>query len=121
MLRRALLPCLLVLLAAPAASASAPVAAAAKTCSIKGKERRLGTTYVFTLKASGTSCGAAQGVVKAFHACRHKHGKAGKCSSKVMGYRCKESRFDKIATQYSARVTCTKSRARVKHAYQQNT
>lgn len=123
MLSRVLLPCLLVLLAAPAALADGPVATAAKTCSIKGKERRLGTTYVFsgTLKASGTSCGAAENVVKAFHACRHKHGKAGECSKRVKGYRCRETRFDKIPTQYSARVSCTKSGARVKHAYQQNT
>ena len=121
MLRRALVPCLLVLLAVPVAAQAAPTATAAKTCNISGKERSLGTSYVLSLKASGTSCGKAQKLVKAFHACRHENGKAGRCSRRVKGYRCSEQRLNKIKTQYDSKVSCKDGGKRVSHTYTQFT
>ena len=90
-------------LAASLALPAGPAAAASyKTCSVKGKERKLGTTYVTKLRARGTSCRNAEGVVKAFHACRHKKGKAGRCTSKVKGYKCTDKRESVMALSYTA-------------------
>ena len=52
--------------AAPPAAAGEPVAQASSKCNIRGKERRLGTTYVTSLTASGVSCSSAERLVKAF-------------------------------------------------------
>jgi len=110
-------------LAAPL-SASAdhwPTATAAKTCDIGSVERKLGPTYVTSLTATGTSCGAAKRLVKAFHACRKAHGGVkGHCTNSVQGYRCKERRST-IPTQFSSKVTCTKSGSKVVHTYTQFT
>ena len=98
-------------------------AAAAKSCHLSAyQQRHLGTSYVLTLKVKQVGCSKAKKVVKAFHACRHEHGKAGKCSRKVSGgWKCTESRFDKIPTQYDANVTCKKGSARIWHTYTQFT
>jgi hypothetical protein len=96
-------------------------ASAAKTCDISGKERKLGVTYVLKLKVRQVSCAKAQKVVKAFHKCRHAHGKAGKCGHRVLGFKCTEHRFDKISTQYDSNVTCKNGTARVWHTYTQFT
>jgi ribosomal protein S14 len=125
MLRRALLPCLVVLLAMAATAGARPVAHAAKSCSLSSAEHggskpsTLGTTYVLSLSARHVSCGKAKGVVKAFHACRHKHGKAGHCGS-VKGYKCSENRT-KGVTQYDSTATCKKGRKKVVHQYTQRT
>jgi hypothetical protein len=104
-------------LLAPSASATEPVATASKSCSV-GNSRGYGTTYVLSIKVSGTSCRAGRSVIRAFHDCRP--GKSGKCGH-VKGYSCSEKRFDKIRTQYSSRVTCRKGGKTVKHTYQQFT
>jgi hypothetical protein len=104
-------------LLAPSASATEPVATASKSCSV-GNSRGYGTTYVLSIKVSGTSCRAGRSVIRAFHDCRR--GKSGKCGH-VKGYSCSEKRFDKIRTQYSSRVTCRKGGKTVKHTYQQFT
>jgi hypothetical protein len=110
----------LTLVAALASTASAadPGATASKSCRV-GNTRSYGTTYVLSLSVSHTSCGAGRSVVRAFHACRP--GKAGYCHRRVLGYSCSERRFDKIRTQYSARVTCRSGSRVVKHTYQQFT
>jgi hypothetical protein len=109
---------LVVALAALASTASASTAAASKSCSV-GNTRGYGTSYVLSISVSHTSCGAGRSVVRAFHACRP--GKAGYCHRRVLGYSCSERRFDKIRTQYSARVTCRSGSRVVKHTYQQFT
>jgi hypothetical protein len=108
-------------LAIVVALGTADAFAAKRTCDISGKERKLGVTYVISLKVQKVSCGKAEKVVKAFHKCRHAHGKAGKCSHRVKGFKCSEHRFDKISTQYDANVTCKDGRARVWHTYTQFT
>jgi hypothetical protein len=93
--------------------------ASARTCDISGKERKLGTTYVTSLKATGVSCASAEKFVKAFHKCRHRHGKAGRCA-RLSGYRCTERR-ESIPTQYDSKATCTNGHRRIVQVYTQNT
>jgi hypothetical protein len=115
--------CLAALLAACAAaltstaSAASPDATAAKGCSV-GDSRSYGTTYVLKISVSGTSCRSGKRLIRAFHECRP--GKSGRCS-RVKRYDCSESRFDRISTQYSSRVTCKRGDRVVKHTYQQFT
>lgn len=108
-----------------AALAIAPAgsAAAATKCSVKGKEQKLGTTYVTTLKVTGVSCATGESVVKAFHACRHKKGVAGRCATKVKGYSCTEKRPAALKgpVSYDGDVTCKRGTKRVVFHYQQNT
>jgi len=121
MLRRALIACLLVLSVLPVAATARPHAYAAKTCDISGQQRKLGTSYVLSLKSRRVSCPKAKRTVKAFHSCRHKNGKAGRCRGRVRGFRCSEKRLSASSIQYDARVTCKRGSKRVKHTYTQNT
>jgi hypothetical protein len=108
-------------LAATAAVDDGPVAVAAATCSLKGKERSLGPTYVTALSTTGVSCATGQRVVRAYYRCRVRiGGKKGRCTSRVEGFRCTETR-ESIPTQFDARVRCTKGRDRVNHSYTQFT
>jgi hypothetical protein len=110
--------------AVPSASGSAarPVAAAASTCKISGKEESLGPTYVTSVGVSGgASCRQAERLVRAFYRCRIKQGGvAGHCSG-VEGFRCTENRYAKIAVQYDSHVLCTHGRERIRHDYTQFT
>jgi hypothetical protein len=101
---------------------AAPATPASTGCQ-KGKERTLGATYVTKLTTRGTSCATGRTVVKAFHACRKKHGVTGRCTSKVKGYSCTEKRPAalKIPTQFTGRVTCKSGSKRVIQEYQQDT
>ena len=101
------------------AAVAAPHAGTAGTCSIRGVERKLGPTYVTSLKATGTTCGSAKRLVKAFHACRKQNGgKKGYCRRSVNGYRCSEKRGG-IATEITGKVTCRNGSATVIHTYTQ--
>ncbi len=110
--------------AIPSASGSAaqPIARAASTCNISGKEESLGPTYVTYLGVSGgASCRQAERLVRAFYQCRIKHGGVtGHCSG-VEGFRCSENRYAKIAVQYDSHVLCTRGRERIRHDYTQFT
>jgi hypothetical protein len=106
---------LLTLLALAPAAVADTRADAAKSCRV-GDSRSYNTTYVLSISVSGTRCRPARKVIRAFHACRP--GKSGRCDG-VLDYSCSESRFDKIRTQYSGRVTCTKGGKTVKHTYTQ--
>jgi hypothetical protein len=97
--------------------------AATKSCHLSTYEQRhLGATYVTKVKVKKVSCGKAKKVIKAYHACRHEHGKAGKCSRKVAGgWKCSDKRFDQIPIQYDANTTCKKGTARIFSKYEQFT
>ncbi|HWK29704.1 MAG TPA: hypothetical protein VNS09_24270 [Solirubrobacter sp.] len=110
---------LLLLTAIAAALTQAGPAHAASTCDISGKERKLGATYVTSVKATGVTCKSALSLVKAFHQCRRQHGVAGHCA-KVRGYRCSERR-DAIETQFDSRATCSSGKRKVAFTYTQNT
>jgi hypothetical protein len=110
-----------VLVAAPSYAAPASPRAVT-TCDVKRDGRKLGTTYVTSLKTTRVSCAKAKAVVKAFNGCRRAHGGAdGTCSSSVQGFRCAERRGAAIPTQYSSRVTCRSAARRVQFAYTQFT
>jgi hypothetical protein len=97
-------------------------AASSTTCDVRKDGRKLGTTYVTSLKVSHLSCASAKRLVKAFHACRRANGGVkGHCEKRVSGYRCTERRGDTIPTQYSAKVTCTRSPRSVRFTYTQYT
>lgn len=111
--------------AATAAALAAPASAgAATTCKLSLKTARsMGPTYVTLMKVTGTSCSNGIKVTKAFHKCRLKKGKKGRCTTKVLGYSCTERRpsSESIPTQFTGYVTCKKGGARITHTYQQNT
>jgi hypothetical protein len=97
-------------------------AASSTTCDVRKDGRKLGTTYVTSLKVSHVSCASAKKLVKAFHACRRANGGVkGRCTTRVSGYRCTERRGNTIPTQYSAKVTCTRSPRSVRFNYTQYT
>ncbi|MDO9355058.1 MAG: hypothetical protein Q7T55_15270 [Solirubrobacteraceae bacterium] len=107
------------LAAAPGAQAAA--AASATNCAVKGKEQKLGPTYVTKVTAKGTTCPSALKLVTAFYKCRTaKNGPAGRCTKKVSGYACRETRTSS-PTQFDAKVTCTSGKKVVAHNYPQNT
>ena len=114
-----------VALAAPSGS----VAASTKTCklSIPASEH-LGPSYVLYAegkagyKVTGASCAAGKAVIKSFHSCRLKHGKKGRCTTKVRGYKCTETRpaGEAIPSQFTGHVTCKSGSKKVTHIYQQD-
>lgn len=100
-----------------AAAVLATAAHAGRSCT---PPKYPGNGYFTSLKVSNTSCSTGKKVVLAWYHCRTKHGRAGSCHQRVLGYSCKEKRV-KIPTEYDARVTCRKGKATVIHTYQQNT
>jgi len=110
--------------AAVAALAVPAAASAATTCKLSlSTARHMGPTYVTVLRVTGTSCANGVKVTRAFHTCRLKKGKRGRCTTKVLGYTCTDRRpsSESIPTQFTGHVTCKRGRARVTHEYQQNT
>ena len=60
-------------------------------------------------------------LVRAYYrCCKAAGGVKGRCTKRVLGYRCRESRHG-IAIQFDARVTCTAGKRKVVHTYTQNT
>jgi hypothetical protein len=110
---------------ATAAALAVPASSgAASTCKLSlSQARHMGPTYVTLLKVSGTSCTNGIKVTKAYQSCRLKHGKQGRCTTKVRGYSCTDKRpaSERIPTQYTGHVTCKKGSARISHDYQQDT
>src|SRR5689334_25075778 len=83
--------------------AAAPAAASAATCT---PPKYPGSGYFTSLKVTRVSCATGKSVALAFHKCRVKHGIKGRCTSKVKGYTCRETR-QSISTEIDGRVTCT--------------
>jgi len=97
-------------------------ARSATTCDVRKDGRKLGTTYVTSLKVERVSCAKAKKVIKAFNACRKAHGGAkGRCARRVLGYRCSEQRGDSIPTQYTSTATCKDADRGVRFRYTQYT
>jgi hypothetical protein len=100
------------LLSALVVAAAAAPAHAATTCDVSKDGRKLGATYVTALSATKLSCAAAKKDVKAYHACRRSHGgAAGRCTKRVKGFACAETR-KAIPTEFSAKVRCSASGGR---------
>jgi hypothetical protein len=113
-------------LAVPAASG----AASTTTCKLSAsKARHLGPTYVATadgrarFSVRATSCASGEKVIRAFHACRLKKGRQGRCTTKVLGYSCTDKRPAELRSplSFDGDVTCTSGAKRVVHHYTQNT
>src|SRR4051794_31573481 len=103
--------------AAGTASAGGPTAHAAAHC----KDLNPGDGYIVNITTRHVGCATGRKVASAHRSCRLKHGKRGRCTSKVRGYRCKEGHRNSISTQFTAKVKCTRGSKRVSFVYQQNT
>jgi len=111
-----------------AGAALAPASASAATCKLTADEKyhRANNklpTYTRSLKVSGgATCATGHKLIRAYYKCRvasPSPGKKGRCTSKVLGYSCSEKRSNVIKTQFDARVTCRKGRARIVTDYTQ--
>jgi hypothetical protein len=110
-----------VILVAMAAVHAVSPAAAATRCDVSKDGRKLGTTYVTRLTATRVTCTKAKSVVKAFHRCRRANGGVkGRCTSRVQGFRCTETR-QSIPTQFDARATCRDGDRIIRFNYEQFT
>jgi hypothetical protein len=106
---------------AGAASSSEPTVSAARSCHLSAREQRhLGASYVYRLRVRRTSCRTGKRVARAFGRCRHRHGRAGRCRSRVRGFRCRENRGARSPAQYSSSVRCRRGGKRVRFVYTQN-
>lgn len=100
---------------------AAPSSASAKRCLGSQGSRSLGPTYVLQVTVTHTSCDTGKAVVRAYDRCRRRHGGArGRCPSRVLRYRCSETRRS-IPTQFDAKATCARGDRRVRFTYSQFT
>ena len=97
-------------------------AAALSNCNINGKQRNLGASYVTSIEVAKASCGQAEKVVAAYHACRRQNGGAGgTCDTAVMGFQCTEGPRQSVpGVQFNATADCRKGDAEIKSSYTQN-
>ena len=112
------------------ALALVPASASAASCGLTADEKyhRSGKTlptYTRSLKVGGgAKCATGHKLIKAYYKCRvakPSPGKKGRCTTKVLGFRCSERRSNVIKTQFDASVTCRKGRARILTQYTQFT
>jgi hypothetical protein len=75
--------------------------------------------YITSLSVAKVSCKTGRRLALAFYKCRHKKGKEGRCTDKVLGYSCRETKRTKIPTEINARVSCTLGARKVIHTYEQ--
>lgn len=103
---------------------------AATSCKLSIKRSQsLGPAYVVDGKGNPgysvrvTSCSNGMRIIRAFHGCRFKRGKTGRCTSKVLGYSCSERRPADLKSplSFDGDVTCKRGTARVTHHYTQRT
>ena len=104
-------------LVAAAPAAGGVIGGAARACKPPAYP---GSGYFIALSVHGTSCATGSRLALAYHRCRVRDGRAGRCDERVLGFRCRERRTA-IPTEIDARVTCTRGTRRVVHVYQQNT
>jgi hypothetical protein len=94
-----------------------PSSAHAATCS---PPKYPGSGYFTSLKVTHVSCSTGRKFVVSYYKCRTKHGVSGRCTSRVDGYSCKETRRSS-SVEIDARVTCKRGSRQIVHTYQQNT
>jgi len=92
-------------------------AAAARSCPAPAYP---GSGDFTSLTVTKVTCSRGTAVLKAHYKCRIAHGRKGKCTKAVLGYRCSEKRVS-IPTEFNSRVTCKNGTRRVVYTYQQNT
>ena len=83
--------------------------------------KSLGTTYVKSLRVSGTKCRYGRKVIRRFNACRKDHGgRDGRCPNEVYDYDCNEDRYNKSEFSFDSLTKCSKPGRKVNFRYQQN-
>jgi hypothetical protein len=106
------------------AASMAAKSAAFESCNISGKQKKLGASYVTSLKVEGVSCAKAEKVIKGYHQCRKENGPAGNCGRSVLGFSCKDGKRATVPdVQYNATAKCRKNsndNKRIKSSYTQN-
>jgi hypothetical protein len=106
------------------AASTGAKSAAFEGCNISGKQKKLGASYVTSLKVEGVSCAKGEKVIKAYHQCRKQNGPAGRCGGSVLGFSCKDGKRQTVPdVQYNATAKCRKNsndNKRVKSSYTQN-
>jgi len=127
----ALIVCSGLAFAASAGASTSQFTRAAATCGLNPKldvSASLGGGYYTGLSVKGTSCAGGRKVEAAVQACRLKHGVTGRCTTKVLGFTCKETRnkADLVSVNgtllhYTAAVSCKATGKTVAYSYQQNT
>jgi hypothetical protein len=124
MLRLARLPARLGLLAVcilfAAVLATSAQAASAKACG-SATLPTLAGGYIYHLSVKGAGCATGRQVQVAFQKCRLVHGKSGRCTSKVVGYTCKEGHRSVALDNFFTNVACKKGAASITYSFQQNT
>ena len=97
-----------------------PAVLSSNACSLAPGVPRLAVTAEIVVSAAGEPASTRfyRSLIRSFHGCRP--GKSGRCT-RVSGYSCSESRFNKSSQSYDSRVTCTKGGKTVKHTYTQFT
>jgi hypothetical protein len=104
------------LVLAGSALGAGPHAGATKTCPAP---KYPGSGYFTSLSVSGTGCSTGRRLALAYYRCRTKSGPKGRCTRRVNGFKCSETR-NSIPTEINARVRCKSGGKRVVHTYQQN-
>lgn len=110
------------LLGAVPASA-APEAAAARTCSTRNIEQKLGASpgYVNALSTRRVSCRDARDFSRRYHRCRRANGgRKGRCP-RLLRFRCTEQRYNVISLSFDSKVLCTRGSQRIRQTYTQLT
>ena len=74
------------------------------------------------IRATNVGCAYAKRFVRAYYRCRTSSGRrpTGRCTSRVLGFKCTERRGESSAVEINARVTCNRGAQRIVHTYQQN-
>lgn len=108
---------LLTCLAAAAPASADPGASASRACS---PPKYPGSGYFTSLSVKGVTCAKGRKVALAHYECRTENGRKGRCTRRVLRFRCSESR-QSIPTEFNSRVRCTRGAKRVNFTYQQNT
>jgi len=97
-------------------------AGAAQAASCPASSLPNGNGYITSLSTTKVGCKTGRKVALAFYGCRHKKGKAGRCTDKVLGYSCRETKrvTSTSPPEIDARVSCRLGARIVIHTYQQN-
>ena len=73
------------------------------------------------IRTTNISCSYAKRFVVAYYKCRIRNGGAdGRCRTRVMDFRCRETRTSIPGVEIDGRVTCNRGSQRIVHTYQHN-
>lgn len=125
-LSKTVLTCLVACLLVSVPASASPTATAARKCSTRGIEQKLGASpgYVINLSTRRISCADARSLSRLYHRCRRdRGGRDGSCP-RVRRFRCTERRFNRNyihgkLIQYDSNVLCVRGSQRMRQTYEQ--